>query len=234
MIKAVSFDLDGTLIDATEAIVETFLHTFKVMGAPAPPTESIIRSIGYTLRDQFARLSELDPDECVRVYRDYYQHIAVQKTYLLPGAREALVQLHNAGLRLGFATSKKRDFAEASLENLQVLHFFEARIGPYEVAHPKPHPDALLKTMELLDVTPDELYFVGDTHFDVQAAQNAGVRCVCVTTGYNTREELEALEPEAVLDSILEATGYILAHRLRPTPCSRPPASCGPTPHESM
>jgi phosphoglycolate phosphatase len=90
---------------------------------------------------------------------------------------------------------------------------FASRIGPDDVTHPKPHPEAVLKSAEALGVAPDEMFFVGDTDFDVLAARAAAVRCVCVTTGYNTRDELLALEPEAVFDSLDEATDYMLEHR---------------------
>jgi phosphoglycolate phosphatase-like HAD superfamily hydrolase len=212
MIRAVTFDLDGTVFDSTEAIVESFMHTFEVLGEPPPPRDAVVRSIGYVLEDQFALFTKRDPSECVRIYRDWYSTIACEKTTLLPGAEDSLSRLRAAGLKLGFATSKGRVYAEMILSHLGVLHYFESRIGPDEVTHPKPHPEAVWKSLEKLEVSCDEMFLVGDTHFDVLAARAAAVRCVCVCTGYNSREELVALQPEAVFDSLTEATAYMLAH----------------------
>ena len=213
MIEAVTFDLDGTLIDSTDAIVESFLHTFDVIGEPRPPREAVVNSIGYTNEQQFAMLAKHDPDDCARIYREDYERHACAKTTLLPGCREALAALQREGIRIGFGTSKQRRFAEMILDHLGLLDSFEVRIGPDDVTHPKPHPEAVLKALDHFGLAPSQMLFVGDMHFDVLAAQAAGVRCLAVSTGYATRAELEALRPEAVFDSLEPLAHYILEHR---------------------
>ena len=223
MIKAVVYDLDGTLIDSTDAIVHCFFHTFDVLGLPHPQREAVVKSIGYTLEQQFSLLTDADPCECTRIYRERYGQICCDMTVLLPGAEESLRLFAKAGLRIGFASSKRRQFAEMILRHLSVLDYFAVRIGPDDVIHPKPHPEAVAKSAEMLGVSPRELFFIGDTHFDVLAARAAGVRCLCVTTGYATREELIELQPEAVFDSLLDLTRYALDSIARGEP--RIPAS---------
>ncbi len=210
-VLAVTFDLDGTIIDSTEAIVESFFHTFDTLGEPRPERDALVGTIGHLLEDQFALFSKRDPATCARVYREYYASVMCDKTFLLPGAREALEQLRASGMRIGFATSKLRTYSERILAHLGVLDFFESRIGPREVNHPKPHPAAVLASAEALGVPAHAMAFVGDTHFDVLAAHAAGARCLCVTTGYATRAVLEALEPEAVYDSLADVTRHLLA-----------------------
>lgn len=209
-LKAVVFDLDGTLIDSTDAIVLSFMHTFDVIGEPRPPRDEVVRSIGYTLEDQFAMFTRHDRHDCTRIYRERYAQVCCEMTTLLPGGADALAALAASGLRLGFATSKRRTFAEMILQHLGVLDRFEVRVGPDDVARPKPAPDAMLRVLELFKLSPDELLLIGDTHFDVECARNAGVACVCVTTGYETRAELEALQPEAVYDALAEVATHIL------------------------
>ena len=213
MIRAIIYDLDGTFIDSTEAIVESFNHTFDALQRSRPPREAVVSSIGHTLEDQFTQFIDHDPDDCARIYREHYEVIACGKTDLLPGAEASLRRFMESGLRIGFATSKKLQYAEMILDHLGVLPHFESRIGPDEVSHPKPHPAAVLKSLDQLGVAPDEAFFIGDTDFDVKAAHAAHVRCLCVTTGYSTRAELEGLEPERVVDSLDAITAYVLQNR---------------------
>ncbi|MBI2434020.1 MAG: HAD-IA family hydrolase [Candidatus Hydrogenedentes bacterium] len=211
MLRAVIFDLDGTLIDSTEAIVASMFHMFDVMERTRPLRQAIIDSIGHPLEVQLTYLTDCPPAHCIPIYRRHYAEHSAAQTFLLPGARETLEALQAAGLRLAFATSKSRISAEMLLEHLGVLHFFEARIGPEEVQHTKPHPEAVLRALEALEVGPNEAIFVGDMHFDVLAGAAAGVRTLALTTGYATRRELEALQPEAVFDSLLEVRDYVMA-----------------------
>jgi 2-phosphoglycolate phosphatase len=210
MIRAVVFDLDGTFIDSTPAIVESYEHTCDVLGFARPPRDALVASIGHLLEDQFRKFTDHDPDECVRVYREHYAKIAVAQTSLLPGAREAVTVFQEAGLKLGVATSKKLQFAEMILESQGLCACFESRIGPDEVTNPKPAPDCLYASAEALGVALDDLVYVGDTVIDVRASKAAGVRCLTVTTGYDARETLEALEPEIVVDSLDEVVQHVL------------------------
>jgi HAD superfamily hydrolase (TIGR01509 family) len=216
MLRAVVFDLDGTLIDSTEAIVQSCFHVYDTLNIERPLRKKVVDSIGYPLSEQLAILlgENDDLERYVDIYRKYHKTIACDMTHLLPDVSETLAAFHTAGLKLGFATSKKLSASERILEYLGILHYFASRIGPDEVKHPKPHPEALLRSMEILEVGADEMLFIGDMHFDVRAAQSAGVACIAVATGYNTREELEVLEPTAVCDTLAEAREYVLSHYL--------------------
>lgn len=212
MVSAVVFDLDGTLIDSTEAIIESFQHTFDTLKQPHAQRQAILDGIGALIADQFESLCpDCDPQQCVQIFRAYYPTVCLEKTCLLPDARDLLQTLAAAGIRMGFASSKKLAFSEMILDHHGLLDYFESRLGPEEVRQAKPHPEAVLRALADLNAAPPETYFVGDTHFDVLAARAAGVRCLCVTTGYATREQLEALGPEAVYDRLDEVGRHILA-----------------------
>lgn len=210
MIRAVLFDLDGTVMDSTDAIVASWFYAFDTIGEPRPDRQLIIDTIGYPLRKQIPMMTGYDVDECIRIYRGHYTAHSAPMTTLLPGAAEAMADFRARGLRMGFATSKKREAAEMLLEHLDVLHYMEARIGPLEVSKHKPDPEPVQKAMAALDVTPEETVFVGDMHFDVLAGLAAGVTTLAVTTGYQTREELEALSPHGVYDSLHEVREHVL------------------------
>ena len=211
MITAVTYDLDGTLIDSTEAIVLCFMQTCDDLGLERPASKGVVDTIGHILEDQFRLLTSGDPAVCTKRYREHYTEVCREMTTLLPGALESLERVRNAGLRIGFASSKRRHFCEMILDHLGTLDFFEVRLGSEDVSQHKPNPEVVLKALEGFGVGPDEMVFVGDTHFDVNAARNAGVPCLCVTTGYNTRAELEALSSAGVFDTMPELTDYLLA-----------------------
>jgi len=209
MIRTVLFDLDGTLIDSTDAIVASFFHMFDTLGAPRPPRETIIASIGKPLHEQLPELTDLDVETCITAYRGHYEATACDSTVLLPGAAEILPWLHDRGIRIGFATSKKREASEMLLDHLGVLQYFGARIGPFEVSRPKPDPEALFAAMAQLDALPEETAFIGDMHFDVLAGKAAGVLTLAVATGYLSRSELERLEPCHLFDSLHEIREFL-------------------------
>jgi HAD superfamily hydrolase (TIGR01509 family) len=210
MIRAVLFDLDGTLIDSTDAIVDSYFHTFDTVGVARPERQFIIDTIGHPLRKQFGMMTDHDVEECIRVYRAHYTAHACEKTSLLPGAAECLAAFQNRKLRQGFATSKKREAAEMLLAHLNVLEYMEVRVGPGDVSQPKPHPESLEKAMAELGVGPEETVFIGDMHFDILAGQAAGVTTYAVATGYASRSSLEALQPDGVFDTLLGAQDAVL------------------------
>lgn len=216
IVQAIAFDLDGTLIDSTDAIVESFFYTFLVKGYPVPSRDAIVSTISLPLEDQFARLANVEPAECARIYRDFYRILGPAKTAVLPGVLEALEQLRTEGIYMGVTTSKSRPAAEMLLARLGIDHYFDWCIGPEDVRNPKPHPEPVYKSLERFGVPAGAMAFVGDTAFDLRAAQAAGVRCFGVATGYASRDELLALGPERVFDSLSELAGWLVEELRQP------------------
>lgn len=213
---AVGFDLDGTLIDSTDAIVASFFHTFRTMNHTAPSREEIIGTISATLEEQFAMISKLDPKQAALVYREHYVRTAPSTTLLLPGVAESLAQLQTAGIRMGVATSKRRSSAEPILAYLNIARHFEACIGPEDVTHPKPHPEPLHALMRQMGVArPAEFVYIGDTPYDAKAALAAEVPFIGVTTGYATREELADHGAQTIVDTITDAANCVLNDCIR-------------------
>jgi 2-phosphoglycolate phosphatase len=208
--KAVGFDLDGTLIDSTDAIVASFMHAFDALRRPSPPRDTIVSTISLPLEHQFRLLGVTNVTEAAAVYREHYVREAPATTRVLPGVREALERLHAAGIPMGVATSKKRSSAEVLLPHLGIAHYFACCIGPEDVARPKPDPEPILALAGRMGVAPADLLYVGDTALDVAAARAAGAACWAVTTGYHSREELEGAAADRIFDSIADVAKSVL------------------------
>jgi len=210
VIRLVGLDLDGTLIDSTDAIVASFLHAFETLGWPAPDRARIIETISVPLAHQFQRLVDRDPTQAVELYREHYAREATARTRLLPGVTEGLHRLSDAGLATALATSKSRTAAEMLMSDLGVRDYLRFCLGPEDVAHPKPHPEQIALLCERAGIPAADAVYVGDSPLDVQAAKSAGVRAWCVTSGYSERETLQAQDPEAIFDDFTEVVNTVL------------------------
>ena len=198
------FDLDGTLIDSTEAILESFAAAYGAFGEPVPAETEIRRRIGEPLTQMFADMGVTRGTvaEHVAAYKEHYRKISCQKTVLLPGAREA-VERASRFARLGVVTTKTGKYSIELLEHLGLMRFFEVLIGSEDVTHHKPHPEPVLKALQAMGLSRRDCWMVGDTPMDVEAARAAGVEPFAVTCGYSDEKRLrdlcENVAPNALL-----------------------------------
>ncbi|MBD3800301.1 MAG: HAD family hydrolase [Campylobacterales bacterium] len=204
------FDLDGTLIDSTEAILESFHRTFDVLGGEHPTDTAIKALIGHTLDDMYLQLG-INPEAVetyVRTYKEHYRRISTLKTVLLPQAREA-IEAASAVARLGVVTTKTGLYSRELMEHFGVMGAFEVLIGREDVTHAKPHPEPVLTALERMGADPERSWLIGDTRLDAEAARRAGIGCIGVLSGYDNEEQLRSLTPFVEKDA-LEAVRYIV------------------------
>lgn len=210
--KVILFDLDGTLIDSTDAIVSTFYFSFEKMKFNFQGTQNdIIDLIGYPLEVMYETLGvpTLDIDTFVEEYRKRYREISLSKTLLLPDAKEALL-LASSFARLGIVTTKTTRYTLPLLEHMGILDYFECVIGREEVIYPKPHPEPILKAMERMNISPleFEIFMIGDTKLDLIAAKEAHIKGIGVLCGYG---KIEDLSPYT---NIIEANSFLAVKTL--------------------
>lgn len=204
------FDLDGTLIDSTEAILESFHRTFDVLGGEHPTDTAIKALIGHTLDDMYLQVG-ISPEAVeayVRTYKEHYRRISTLKTVLLPQAREA-IEAASAVARLGIVTTKTGLYSRELMEHFGVMDAFEVLIGREDVTHAKPHPEPVLTALERMGADPERSWLIGDTRLDAEAARRAGIGCIGVLSGYDNEEQLRLLTPFIEKDA-LEAVRYIV------------------------
>ncbi|MDS1370324.1 HAD family hydrolase [Aliarcobacter butzleri] len=212
MNKIILFDLDGTLIDSTDAIVSTFRFAFKEQGFDFRGSDKNIKDlIGYPLDIMFERLgvSKQKVWDYVDSYKNRYRVISVEQTTLLENAFEA-IQLASKIARVSVVTTKTRMYTIPILDNFNITKYFEIITGRENVENPKPDPEPILKTLAQMnyDKNKDEVYMIGDTKLDLICANEAKVNAIGVLCGYSDEEELLKYT-NIVKKDALEAIKYI-------------------------
>jgi len=207
------FDLDGTLIDSTEAILESFHNSFDVLDYPHPTDEAIKALVGHPLDVMYQGLgvSKERVWDFVETYKEHYRKISTQKTVLLPHAKEAIL-LASRFARLGIVTTKTGKYSQVLMEHFGVMDKFEVLIGREDVINPKPDAEPIEKALEKLHADTKDVWMIGDTTMDLIAANSAGVKAVGVLSGYDTKENLQEYSDIVLADS-LEAIKYILREK---------------------
>jgi len=209
-VRVILFDLDGTLIDSTEAILEGFKVAFEAFGGKAPEDEDVKRLIGLPLDIMFAKLG-IEKEKVwdyVDTYKGHYRKISRQKTKLLPGAKEAVIKAAESA-RLGIVTTKTARYSKELLEHFGILDKFEVLVGREDVQNPKPHPEPVLKAVHLMNAIKESTWMIGDTCLDMVSAKEAGVNYVGVRWEYEDLHNMKKCA-QIIKENALEAVKYIV------------------------
>ena len=210
MKKTLLFDLDGTLIDSTSAILDSCKSAFEILGLKPALDDDIKALIGFTLEQMFITLYK-DKEELtssfVEAYRQKYHQIYLKQTTLLPKAKEAL-ELADEFADLAVVTTKDSRFTKPLLEFLGIATFFKALVCRNDVEFAKPHPESILKALTLLHKNKENAFMIGDTRLDVLAAKSAEISYVALNCGYENEESLKKYS-EIIKENAYEAVSYI-------------------------
>ena len=202
MIKAVLFDLDGTLINTNELIIESFKYTLKKHLNKELPREEIVRTFGEPLDDTMAKFDKENVDLLLRIYREYNESKHDTLSTKFEGVEEGLKALQNMGIKLAIVTSKRRPLAERGLKLINIYDYMEFVVTPEDTLKHKPLGDPAAKACELLGISPNEAIMVGDSHNDILCGRNAGCSTCLVKYSALSLKELMEYKPDYVIDSI--------------------------------
>lgn len=199
-LTAVLFDFDGTLVDTTELIHQSMRHATSTVLGREYSRETLLNGVGRPLPEQMKIFDPERADELLEVYRRHNEAHHDDLIQEFPGIEAALGRLQEAGLELAVVTSKRRVSVEQALESFPGLGRVVDRFVTMEdTTEHKPHPEPLLKGLEILGATREEAAYVGDSPYDIAAAQAAGLTSVGVSWGAFPHESLREANPDYLL-----------------------------------
>ncbi|RLG10173.1 hypothetical protein DRN73_08515 [Candidatus Pacearchaeota archaeon] len=176
-INGILFDLDGVLIDSSDAWWFAVNATLKKFGKKKVSKEEFLKTYwGPHLRESFRKIN-LGEDAIEDCNKQYYKF--VDKIKIFPESREVLSILkEEKKLKIGLVTNTPREITLFSLKKFSLLNYFDVIIGGDDVKKGKPDPEMMLKACKLLNIKPKHVALVGDTKSDIIAGRRAGIRLI--------------------------------------------------------
>ena len=204
------FDLDGTLTDSADGIVNSVRYALEKQGIVPPAREQLLPFVGPPLLDSFHKYYGMDREQgmqAIEAYREYFTDRGWKENSVYEGIPEVLKQLKDAGAHLYIATSKPEPFAKRIAEHFGLDGYFD-RIAGATLDERITGKGQVIQMLleELADIPVSKIVMVGDREHDVYGAKEHGIACVVVLYGYGSRKELEQAQamticptPEALL-----------------------------------
>jgi phosphoglycolate phosphatase len=210
--RAVVFDLDGTLLDSAEDIHASLCHALAAGGHPLPSGADVRALIGRPLGELFARFApHADPDALTAAYRTHFLTVGHPTTELFPAGAQLVDDLRAEGWALAVATTKSTEGAVGTLRQLGLLDRFDHVQGT-DGFPCKPAPDVVLHALAGLGgADPTRCWMIGDTVHDVAAGRAAGLRTAAVTHGAHDAVQLAGCGADVVVDGLAGLAPVLLA-----------------------
>lgn len=186
MIKAILFDLDGTLLDTSEGIMDSVKYTIHELKLPKLSKNTILKFVGPPIQNslmEYCGLSTEDAQKGANVFRDYYRTQALFKATPYPGILELLQLLKNKGVKIGVATYKREDYALEILSHFGISRFCDVIHGA-DNNNVLSKGDIVNMCINEIAVNKSEVILIGDTDHDANGAFACNVNFIGVSWGF--------------------------------------------------
>ncbi|HEL1613947.1 TPA: HAD family hydrolase [Streptococcus suis] len=213
MYQIILFDLDGTLTDSGQGILNSVAYALDQMGIEEPDLASLQRFIGPPLYESFARFYQLNPADtqaAVDAFRVYFKEKGMFENQLYEGVIPLLEALTEAGKTLAIATSKPEVFAKQILEYFDISHYFDVIAGASLDSSRINKTDVISYALAQLDYNPQTTIMVGDREHDIQGAQANQLASIGVLYGYGTKQELEEAGATRIAQTVVDLKELLL------------------------
>lgn len=214
----VLLDVDGTLIDTVPDLANSIDQMMHELGFSGCGETSVRAWVGdgveRLIKSALTEFLSTEPDPIVfekacTIFNKIYADNTCVQSQLYDGVLEGLAYLEHADIKLGCVTNKKMSFTEVLLKKLGLYDKFEIIIAGDSLPKKKPDPMPLLHAAEIFSVSPERMLMIGDSKNDVDAARAAGIKCVCVSYGYNHGKDMHDLNPDCIIDTLADISKLI-------------------------
>lgn len=204
MIKAILFDLDGTLINTNNLIVKSFQYAFKKHLNLDMDYDNIVKHFGEPLMHTMAMYDAENPHQLISVFREYNEEMHDELVEGFEQVNETLNELKNLGIKLAVVTSKRKDMSYRGLKLFNIFDYMDVIVTPEDTEKHKPEGEPVLKALEMLKLKPEEAIMVGDSANDILCAQNAGCLSCLVKYTALPLEDMLKYKPDYAVDRLWE------------------------------
>lgn len=219
MYRYLIFDLDGTLTESGEGIMNSAEYAFKAMGRQVPDRTELRRFVGPPLKESFPRygMDEAETEEAIRQFRVYFADRGWLENKPYEGIIELCGQLKESGYKLIVATSKIEFQAVRIMDHFGLKPYFLDVIGSDDASGRFSKADVVRFALNKYGIAPDsgDAVMIGDRCYDVEGARECGLDTIGVSYGYGTRRELEDAGAKVVADSVEELGRYLQDGRVK-------------------
>ena len=206
--KAVLFDLDGTISNSKEGITKSIQYALKHLGIEETDLDKLAPFIGPPLTDSFKKYYDFTPEQtkiAIEKFRERYAPIGLKECEMYPNVRECLEVLKEQGYVIGLASSKVEKFCKIILEQFGILELFDDVVGATMDGSIATKEEVLEEVFRRWSHIPkSETCLVGDTIFDINGAKEHGIACIAVTFGYGDIQEMKEAGVWAFCDDFME------------------------------
>ena len=211
--KDIFLDLDGTLIDSSKGLLESFAYVFEQLGKETPSREELQLYLGPVLKWSLKHLYHMEPELIPRaceIYHERYDAVGVYEYTVFPGTPQMLKKLKQAGANLYIATAKDRSNAEVEMREEGLTDLFAGMYGAGSGASIVKKEQVLAKALEERGIRGSEAVMVGDRGSDLQAGRIHGMVTIAALYGFGSKEELLGENPDYAVRSVEELEALLL------------------------
>lgn len=206
------FDLDGTLLDTLEDLMDATNHTLRALGKAERNIDEIRAFVGNGARRLLELALETEDEkeitQALAIFRPWYEAHCQIKTAPYAGVLDAMRLLRGSGKRLAIVSNKPDEGVQA----LTALYFdglVDYAVGERTGIARKPAPDMVFAALEAMGVSAEDAVYVGDSEVDVRTAKAAGTKLLAVSWGFRSKQQLIDAGAETIVDSVGEMLGQL-------------------------
>lgn len=215
--NTILFDLDGTIIDSEEGIVNSVVYALDKLGIVEKDKDKLRLFIGPPLKDSFMKIYNFDEDkalEAIQYYREYYSKTGIFQCQLYPSIDKLLRELHKNRRKSILATSKPTIYAKKILEKYDVLKYFDLIVGSELDGNRSNKVEVIRFVLDKLPAKTDDVLMVGDRVFDIEGAKDCKIDSLAVTYGFGSLSEILRAKPDYIVNSVEELRLFLLKNIL--------------------